>query len=99
MRTACCPKARERPQFPPIAFVGCRRRACEDAVVHAPRWHPEVPQPLRWAVLGTIAFGIVGAAYGLAESVHDYLLGSWFGVTLYVAIFGALAGFIFGLIL
>jgi hypothetical protein len=53
-------------------------------------------------VLGTIAFGIVGAAYGLAESVHDYPLSyplsSWFGVTLYVAIFGALAGFIFSLL-
>jgi ABC-type uncharacterized transport system permease subunit len=45
-----------------------------------------------------MTFGIVGVAYGFAESIHHYPLSSWFGVTFYVALLGALAGSLLGLI-
>lgn len=63
-----------------------------------PRWYLSIPQPLRWAVGGAIIVAGVGAIYGIAESVRDYPLSSWFGVTLYVAMLGAIVGFMLGLV-
>ncbi len=57
-----------------------------------------IPQPLRWAVAGAVLFAAVGASYGIVESIRDYPPGSWFGVTLYVAVLGAPAGFVLGLV-
>lgn len=65
--------------------------------VSAPSWLAEMPQPLRWAVVGAVLLAVVGAIYGIVESIRDYPLGSWFGVTLYVAMIGAAAGFVLGL--
>lgn len=64
----------------------------------APRWYRVIPQPLRWAVSGAIGLAVVGAVYGLAESIRDYPLSSWFGVTLYVLLLGAVVGFVLGVI-
>jgi hypothetical protein len=66
--------------------------------VHLPRWYRAIPQPLRWAVGGMIALGGVAAVFGVAESVRDYPVSSWFGVTLYVSALGASAGFVLGVI-
>jgi hypothetical protein len=63
-----------------------------------PRWYLSIPQPLRWAVGGAIVLAGGGGVYGIVESVRDYPLSSWFGVTLYVAMLGAAAGFVLGLI-
>lgn len=54
--------------------------------------------PLRWAVGGTILVAGVGFVYGIAESVRDIPASSWFGVTLYVSLPGAVAGFVLGII-
>jgi ABC-type amino acid transport system permease subunit len=40
----------------------------------------------------------VGGIYGIVEAIRDYPFASWFGVTLYVAVLGALGGFVLGLI-
>lgn len=40
---------------------------------------------------------VIGAVYGLAESFRDYPPSSWFGVTLYVTMLGAIAGFLLGI--
>lgn len=57
-----------------------------------------MPQPFRWAVVGAVLLAVVGAIYGIVESVRDYPVGSWFGVTLYVAMLAASVGFVLGLI-
>ena len=62
-----------------------------------PAWYRAFPQPLRWAVAGTILLAVVGGSYGIVESVRDYPVSSWFGVTTYVALLGAIAGFVLGL--
>jgi hypothetical protein len=71
--------------------------ACESCSVALPRWYRAIPQPLRWACGGAVALACVGAVYGLTESVRDYPASSWFGVTLYVTMLGALVGFLLGL--
>jgi hypothetical protein len=63
-----------------------------------PRWYLSIPHLLRWAVGGAIVLAGGGGVYGIVESVRDYPLSSWFGVTLYVAMLGAAAGFVLGLI-
>ncbi len=63
-----------------------------------PRWYREIGQPLRWAVAGAIGLAAIGVVYGIAESIHDYPVSSWFGVTFYVAMLGAIVGFVLGLI-
>jgi hypothetical protein len=47
--------------------------------------------------VGAVLLALVGAIYGIVESIRDYPLGSWFGVTLYVAMLGASAGLVLGL--
>jgi hypothetical protein len=71
---------------------------CDDHRVGAPAWYRKIPQPLRWAVGGALAFALVGGAYGLAESIRDYPLSSWFGVTLYLLLLGTLGGFVLGVV-
>ncbi len=66
--------------------------------MRVPPWYRAIPQPLRWAVCGAIAFAGGGAGYGLAESIRDYPLSSWFGVTLYVLLLGGIVGFVLGVI-
>jgi hypothetical protein len=63
-----------------------------------PHWYRSIPQPLRWAVGGALVLAAVGGVYGLAEAIRDYPLSSFFGVTLYVALLGGLAGFVLGMI-
>lgn len=40
----------------------------------------------------------VGGVYGIGEAIRDYPFTSWFGVILYVAVLGAVAGFVLGLV-
>lgn len=61
-----------------------------------PARYAEIPQPARWGVAGATGLGAVGAVGGFIEAVAVYPLGSWFGVTLYLALIGALAGFVLG---
>jgi hypothetical protein len=75
-----------------------RFAVCDISGMRMPDWLREVPQPLRSAVAGMIGLAGVGAIYGLVESARDYPLSGWFGVTLYVAFVGAVAGFLIGLI-
>lgn len=56
----------------------------------------EVPQPLRWASVGAVLLAVLGTTYGFIESIRDYPLSSWFGVTLYVTMLASTAGFILG---
>lgn len=73
-------------------------RSCEARRMRPPRWYCSIPQPLRWAVGSAIILAGVGGIYGVVESVRHYPLSSWFGVTLYLAMLGALAGLLIGLI-
>lgn len=66
--------------------------------MRSPNWYRDIPQPLRWAVGGMILLAGVGFVYGIVESVRDYPASSWFGVTLYVSMLGAVAGFVLGII-
>ncbi len=66
--------------------------------MRSPHWYRDIAQPLRWAAGGTILLGCVGFVYGIVESVQDYPASSWFGVTLYVTMLGAFAGFVLGII-
>jgi hypothetical protein len=66
--------------------------------VRLPFWYRAIRQPLRWAVAGAIVLAGVGAVYGFVESIRDYAISAWFGVILYVAVLGAIAGFVLGLI-
>jgi hypothetical protein len=63
-----------------------------------PGWYAAIDQPLRWAVAGAIGLGAVGVVYGIAESIRDYPVSSWFGVILYVTVIAAVAGFVLGLV-
>jgi len=40
----------------------------------------------------------VGGVYGIVEAIREYPFTSWFGVILYVAVLGAVGGFVLGLI-
>ena len=63
-----------------------------------PRWYRAIPQPFHWGAGGAIVVAVAGAAYGVFESVRDYPLSSWFGVTLFLTMLGTLAGFLLGFI-
>ena len=75
-----------------------RHEACDSWRMRLPRWYLSIPHVLRWAVGGAIVLAAAGAVYGVAEAVAQYPVSSWFGVTLYVAMLGALAGFVLGMI-
>jgi hypothetical protein len=66
--------------------------------VRLPLWYLSIPQPLRWAIGSAIALGGAAAVGGFVEAVLLYPLSSWFGVTLYLAMLGALAGFVLGVV-
>jgi hypothetical protein len=63
-----------------------------------PSWYVSIPQPARWGVAGGSMLGVMGAVTGLVEAVALYPLGSWFGVTLYLAVLVGIPGFVLGLV-
>jgi membrane associated rhomboid family serine protease len=63
-----------------------------------PAWYRRIPQPVRWAVGGAMLFAAIGGVYGVIESLRDYPASSWFGVTVYVSMLGAVAGFLIGVV-
>jgi hypothetical protein len=62
-------------------------------------WYGSIEQPARWALCGAAVCGSLGAAYGIAEAIHDYPVSSWAAVTLYVAMLAGAAGSVLGLLL